>query len=162
MDDDDLPRPYRKATTVEGPMQTWVDQMPLRHKAFTPPLHVVILVQTNLRPQARAHVVLLSSELDLADAPLVDDDGLRCPIACNVRDAKQSWGLEDVMTVPPAGGTHAANLSLCRVHVAYRLRADLHAQDPASSVLDLKADCRGSKDVEETRKMLPEKPEPVL
>jgi putative transposase len=48
------------------------------------------------------------------------------------------------------------------VNVAYRLRADVHAQDPDYRVLDLKADCRGSKYVEETIKMLPEKPEPVL
>ena len=66
------------------------------------------------------------------------------------------------MHVTPAGVTHAANLSLFMVHVAYRLRADLHPRDPDYSVLDLKADCRGSKDVEETIKMLPEKPAPVL
>jgi putative transposase len=33
---------------------------------------------------------------------------------------------------------------------------------PTYSILDLKADCRGYKYVEETIKMLPEKPEPVL
>ena len=33
---------------------------------------------------------------------------------------------------------------------------------PDSSILDWKADWRGSKDVEETIKMRPEKPEPVL
>jgi len=33
---------------------------------------------------------------------------------------------------------------------------------PDYSVLDLKADCRGYKYVEETIKMLPEKPEPIL
>ena len=46
--------------------------------------------------------------------------------------------------------------------VAYRLRTDVHQRAPDYSVLDLKADCRGSKYVEETIKMLPEKPEPVL
>jgi putative transposase len=66
------------------------------------------------------------------------------------------------MNVTPAGVTHAANLSLFMVHVAYRLRADIHARDPDSSVLGLKADWRGSKYVEETIKMLPEKPEPIL
>jgi hypothetical protein len=48
------------------------------------------------------------------------------------------------------------------VNVAYGLRADGHARDPDYSVLDLKADYRGYKYVEETIKMLPEKPEPVL
>ena len=66
------------------------------------------------------------------------------------------------MNVTPAGVTNAANLSLFMVNVAYRLRADVHARDPDYSVLDLKADCRGYKYVEETIKMLPEKPEPVL
>ena len=66
------------------------------------------------------------------------------------------------MNVTPTGVTNAANLSLFMVNVAYRLRADGHARDPDYSVLDLKADYRGYKYVEETIKMLPEKPEPVL
>src|SRR5262245_27464618 len=40
--------------------------------------------------------------------------------------------------------------------------ADGHARELDYSVLDLKADYRGYKYVEETIKMLPEKPEPVL
>ena len=66
------------------------------------------------------------------------------------------------MNVTPTGVTNAANLSLFMVNVAYRLRADVHPRAPDYSVLDLKADCRGYKYVEETIKMLPEKPEPVL
>ena len=78
--------------------------------------------------------------------------------------AKESGvvGLEDFMNITPTGVTNAANLSLFMVNVAYCLRADGHARDPDDSVLDLKADCRGYKYVEETIKMLPEKPEPVL
>ena len=83
-------------------------------------------------------------------------------IEFNFRDAKQYWGLEDFMNVTPTGVTNAANLSLFMVNVAYRLRADGHPRDPDYSVLDLKADCRGYKYVEETIQMLPEKPEPVL
>jgi hypothetical protein len=162
VDDDNLPRPYLKETTVEGYMQTCVYQMQLLHKEFTQPLNVVILAKTNLRTQARAHVVLFSSDLELAYAPLVDYDGLRFQIEFNFRDAKQYWGLEDCMNVTPAGVTNAANLSLFMVNVAYRLRADIHARDPDYSVLDLKAAWRGSKYVEETIKMLPEKPEPIL
>jgi hypothetical protein len=66
------------------------------------------------------------------------------------------------MNLTPTGVTNAANLSLFMVNVAYRLRADSHSHAPAYSVLDLKADCRGHKYVEETIKMLPEKPEPIL
>jgi putative transposase len=38
----------------------------------------------------------------------------------------------------------------------------MRQRDPDYSVLDLKADCRGYKYVEETIQMLPEKPEPIL
>ena len=147
---------------MEGHIQTCCYQMHLLHKECQHPLHVVIIAQTNLRTQARAHVVLLSSDLELAHTALVDYDGLRFQIECNFRDAKQYWGLEDFMNITPTGVTNAANLSLFMVNMAYRLRADVHAWDSDYSVLDLKADCRGSKYVEETLKMLPEKPEPVL
>ena len=159
---DDLPVSSLQETTVEGPMKTCVYQMQLLHKEFTHPLNVVILVKANLRTQARAHVVLFSSDLALAYALLVDYYGLRFQIEFNFRDAKQYWGLEDFMNVTPTGVTNAANLSLFMINVAYCLRADNHPRDPDYSVLDLKADCRGSKYVEETIKMLPEKPEPVL
>lgn len=162
VDYDNLPVSSLKETTVEGQMQTCMYQMQLLHKEFMQPLNVVIIAKTNLRTQARAHVVLFSSDLGLAYAPLMDYYGLRFQIEFNFRDAKQYWGLEDFMNVTPTGVTNAANLSLFMVNVAYRLRADVHARDPDYSVLDLKADCRAYKYVEETIKMLPEKPEPVL
>jgi hypothetical protein len=87
---------------------------------------------------------------------------LRFQIEFTFRDAKQYGGVEDCMNVTPTGVTHAANLALFMANVAYRLRTDGQPRDPDDSVLDLKADCRGSKDVEETIKMLPEKPEPVF
>ena len=99
---------------------------------------------------------------DRAYASLVDYYGLRFQIEFNFRDAKQYWGLEDFMNITPTGVTNAANLSLFMVNVSYRLQADGRQCDPAYSVLDLKADCRGYKYVEETIQMLPEKPEPVL
>jgi putative transposase len=159
---DHLPVQYLKETTVEGPIETRLYQMQVLHKEFAHPLNVVIIAKTNLRTQASAHVVLFSSDLALAYTPLVDYYGLRFQIEFNFRDAKQYWGLEDFMNVTPTGVTNAANLSLFMVNVAYCLRADGHSRDPDYSVLDLKADCRGYKYVEETIKMLPEKPEPVL
>src|SRR5687767_758803 len=78
-----LPVTSLKETMVEGPMQTCIYQMQLLHKEFTRPLHIVILVNTNLRTQARAHVVLFSSDLALAYAPLVDYYGLRFQIEFN-------------------------------------------------------------------------------
>ena len=157
-----MPQQYLKATTVEGHIETRLYQAQLLHKEFAHPVNVVIIVKTNLRTQAQAHVLLFSSDLTLAYTSLIDYYGLRFQIEFNFRDAKQYWGLEDFMNVTPTGVTNAANLSLFMVNVAYRLRTDSHQHAPDYSVLDLKADCRGSKYVEETIKMLPEKPEPVL
>jgi len=162
VDDDHMPGQYLKETTVEGHIQTRLYQAQLLHKEFAQPLHVVILAKTNLRTQARAHVILFSSDLALAYAQLVDYYSLRFHIEFNFRDAKQYWGLEDFMNVTPTGVTNAANLSLFMVNVAYRLQADRRQRAPDYSILDLKADCRGYKYVEETIQMLPEKPEPVL
>ena len=162
LDYDHLPEKYHKETTVEGHIETRLYQAQLLHKEFVQPLNVVIIAKTNLHTQARAHVLLFSSDLELAYTPLVDYYSLRFQIEFNFRDAKQYWGLEDFMNVTPTGVTNAANLSLFMVNVSYRLQADMRQRDPDYSVLDLKADCRGSKYVEETIKMLPEKPEPVL
>src|SRR4051812_25341359 len=63
---DHLPVQYLKETSVEGHIATRLYQMQLRHKEFTLPLNVVIIAKTNLRTQARAHVVLFSSDLALA------------------------------------------------------------------------------------------------
>ncbi len=160
--DDNIPEPYLTVTTVEGHIQTQLSQAQLLHKEFVQPLNVVLIVKTDLRTQAQAHVLLFSSDLTLAYASLVDSYGLRFQIEFNFRDAKQYWGLEDFMNVTPTGVTNAANLSLFMVNVAYQLRLDVRQRAPDSSVLDLKADCRGYKYVEETIKMLPEKPEPIL
>jgi hypothetical protein len=149
-------------TTMEGPIQTCLYQAQLLHKEFAHPLNVVIIVKTNLHTQAQAHVILFSSDLTLAATSLVDYYGLRFQIEFNFRDAKQYWGLEDFMNVTPTGVTNAANLSLFMVNVAYRLCTDVRQRAPDYSVLDLKADCRGYKYVEETIQMLPEKPEPIL
>ena len=161
-DDNALPVSYLTETPVAGSMQTWVYQMQLLHKEFPHPLNVVILVKTNLRTQARAPVVLFSSDFALAYALRVDYYGLRCQREFTFRDAQQYWGREDCMHVTPTGGTPAAHVSLCMVTVAYCLRADRPSRDADYSVLDLKADCRGAKYVEETIKMLPEKPAPIL
>jgi len=80
----------------------------------------------------------------------------------NFRDAKQFWGLEDFMNIQPTAVTNAANLSLFMVNLAYRRLQDLRPLHPEFSVLDLKAHYRATKYGEETLKMLPEKPEPIL
>jgi putative transposase len=147
---------------VEGNIQTCLDQAPRLHKAFAHALNVVIIVQTNRHTHTRGPVSLFSSAQEITDDTLRDYDSRRCQRECHVRDAKQYWGLDDVMHVTPPGGTHAAHLALCRVNVASRRRAGLHPYAPDYRVLDLKADGRGSTDVEETITRLPDKPAPVL
>jgi putative transposase len=162
VDDGHMPAKYLQETTVEGPLQTRVYQAPLLHTEVAQPVHVVIITKRNLRTHGRAHVILLSRDLTLAYAPLVDDYRWRFQIEFNCRDAKQYWRLEDVMNVTPTGGTKAANLSLFMVKVAYHRQAEVRQRDPDSSLLDLKAHCRGYTSVEETITMLPEKPAPVF
>jgi putative transposase len=73
LDDDNMPAQYLTETTVEGDIQTRLYQAPLLHKEFAQPLNVVLIAKTNLHTQARAHVLLFRSDLELAYAPLVDD-----------------------------------------------------------------------------------------
>ena len=66
------------------------------------------------------------------------------------------------MTTHPTRVENAANLSLFMVNLVERVRQDIRPCHPAISVLDLKAHCRGAKYVEETIKLLPETPEPIV
>jgi len=157
-----LPDKCLKKTTTEGQIATHIYQTQARHKEFSQPLNVVIIVKTNLQTQARAHVVLFSSDLALAYDQLIDYYRLRFQIEFNFRDAKQYWGLEDFMNVAATAVTNAANLSLFMVNLSQRLLGDLRATDPECSLLDLKAFWRGSKYVAEAIEMLPQKPEPIL
>jgi hypothetical protein len=77
VDYDHLPTQYLKETAVEGHFQTCLYQMQLPHKKFAQPLNVVIIAKTNLRTQARAHVILWSSDLGLAYTLLIDYYGRR-------------------------------------------------------------------------------------
>jgi putative transposase len=157
-----IPGKYLKETRVEKDIQTRIYQAELLHKEFSQPLNVVIIVKTNLQTGAWAHVILFSSHLELPYDQLIDYYGLRFQIEFNFRDAKQHWGLEDFMNTTPSAVTNAANLSLFMVNLSYRLLCDFRQTDPEASILDLKAYCRGYKYVDETIKMLPQKPEPIL
>lgn len=58
--------------------------------------------------------------------------------------------------------TNALNLSLFMVNVSQVLLREFRLTNPDSGVLDLKAYFRATKYFEETIKLLPEKPEPIL
>jgi len=154
---DAMPEQFVRQRSVEDGVETCVYQAELLHKEFAQPLNVVVIVKTNLKTQARAHVLLVSSDLGLAFDKVVEYYGLRFQIEFTFRDAKQHWGLEDFMHVTETGVSNAANLALFMVSLSAVLLSAVRQSDPQCSVLDLKASYRGTKYVHETIKLLPEK-----
>jgi putative transposase len=156
-----IPDQYLKASSLEDGVQTRIYQMTMWHKLFADPLNLVIIVKTNLETRARAHVVLFSSDLDLAYDQLIDYYRLRFQIEFNFRDAKQFWGLEDFMNIKPIPVYNGANLAMFMVNVSQALIRQFQPACPTFSVNDLKAHFRGRKYVTETLKLLPQTPEPI-
>jgi hypothetical protein len=157
-----IPARYERQTGVEGDIETRIYGLQARHKTFAQMLNVVVIVKTNLKTQAQAHVILFSSDLTLSWDRLIDYYCLRFQLEFNFRDAKQYWGLEDFMNTSARAVTNAANLSLFMVNLVERVLQEQRQLEGDVSVLDLKARCRGAKYVEETIKLLPERPEPIL
>lgn len=157
-----IPTEYLKNSSIDRQIQTDIYQAQLLHEEFAQPLNVVILVKTNLQTQAIAHVILFSSDLELSYDKLIDYYSLRFQIEFNFRDAKQFWGLEDFMNVSQTAVTNAANLSFFLVNLSHHLLRNFHLSNQDCGIVDLKAYYRGHKYVEETIKLLPQKPEPVL
>jgi hypothetical protein len=162
LDYNHIPEQYLKETTVKDGIQTDIYQMPMWHKLVPDMLNVVVIVKTNLKSRARAHVILFSSDLDLAYDTLIDYYRLRFQIEFNFRDAKQFWGLEGFMNINQLPLYNAANLSMFMVNVSKALIRHLQPSCPAFSVNDLKAHFRGRKYVVETLKLLPHRPEPIF
>jgi len=157
-----IPDKYRQTTQTEKGIRTDIYQAQMLHTEFAQPLNVVIIVKTNLKTGAWAHVVLFSSDLNLDYASIIDFYSLRFQIEFNFRDAKQYWGLEDFMNTKETAVTNAANLSLFMVNLSFLLLRDFRQMDSTVNVLDLKAFYRGHKYVAETLKWLPQMPEPIL
>ena len=126
--------------TVDG-IWTRIYNMSCWHKSFADQLNVVVIVKVNLQTQQQAHVVLFSSDLELAWDKLIDFYALRFQIEFNFRDAKQFWGLEDFMNVKEVPVYNAANLAMFMVNVSQALRCS--APGLPQTVLDLKARYRG-------------------
>jgi putative transposase len=144
----------------DGTIQTNWYQGTAVHEQFALPLNIVILEKINLRTQARAHVILFSSDLTLAATVLVDYYSLRFQIEFNFRDAKQFWGLEDFMTVKPTTVTNAASLAFFMVNLSHCLLKSFRLNHPQASILDLKAYARGHRYAAEIINLLPQKPKP--
>jgi putative transposase len=157
-----LPAQYLQETTVTDGLQTDIYQLTMWHKLFPDRLNVVIIRKTNLKTLAHAHVVLFSSDLELAYDKLIDYYHLRFQIEFNFRDAKQFWGLEDFMNIKQTPVYNAANLAMFMVNLSQVLLGHFRSTCPNFSVTDLKAYFRGRKYVLETLKLLPQRPEPII
>jgi putative transposase len=157
-----IPDKYLQETNLVAGIQTNIYQMTMWHKLFPDRLNVVIIVKINLKTQARAHVVLFSSDLSLAYDKLIDYYRLRFQIEFNFRDAKQFWGLEDFMNINQTPVYNAANLAMFMVNVSQVLIHHFRPTCSTFSVNDLKAHFRGRKYVTETLKLLPQMPEPIF
>ena len=157
-----LPEKYLVEQSIEGDIETRIYQVKMLHRDFAQPLNVVIITKTNLKTGAFANVNLFSSDLELCYEKIIDYYSLRFQIEFNFRDAKQYWGLEDFMNIKEVPLTNALNLSLFMVNISQVLLREFRQSNPESGILDLKAYFRAAKYFEETIKMLPEKPEPIL
>src|SRR5712691_10380528 len=157
-----IPNDYLKEDFVDKDMRTRIYHLKLWHKKFSDLLNIVVLVKTNLKTQAVAHVVLFSSDLDLSYDLLIDYYRLRFQIEFNFRDAKQYWGLEDFMAVKQTPVYNSANLAMFMVNLSHAAMRPMRPHWPELSVTDLKAWFRSKKYVVETLKLLPEMPDPIF
>lgn len=133
-------------------------QMTVFHKSFSEALNGVVVVKTHLETGKRGHVILFSTDLDLTADPIVDYDSLRFQIEFDFRDGKQYWGLDDFMNVKPVAVTNAVNLAFLMVNLSAVMLKPYRDHQPDFSVLDLKAQFRARRYLDETIKMLPDPP----
>jgi putative transposase len=157
-----IPQKYLVERSMADNIETCLYQAVMLHRNFAQALNVVIITKTNLKNGAFASVNLFSSDLELPHDKIIDFYSLRFQIEFNFRDAKQYWGLEDFMNVKAVPLTNALNLSLFMVNLSQVLLREFRQTHPQSGILDLKAYFRAAKYFEETIKMLPQKPEPIL
>jgi hypothetical protein len=161
---------YLKETSLEGHLRTDIYQGQFYNKEFAFALNVIVLLKTNLETGTQAHVILFSTDLELAYGRIIKLYSLRFQIEFNFRDAKQYWGLEDFtssrcscgMNVKEVAVTNAANLSFFMVNLSYALLEPFRQHNPEYSILDLKSHYHGYRYAFETIKMLPHKPDAIL
>jgi len=142
LDFDNIPLRYLVKSFTEQGVQTEIYQAQLLHKSFADSLNIVILVKTQVATQRKAHVILFSSDLDLAFDKLIDAYQLRFQIEFNFRDAKQFWGFEDFMNVNQTPLTNAVGLAFFMVNLSHLLVTRFRKTCPHFGILDLKAHFR--------------------
>ena len=106
-----LPQQFLCHSSREGDWRLEHYQVQVIHKEFAQPLNVVIILKTNLKTQEKGHIILFSTDLEVAATKLIELYCLRFQIEFNFRDAKQFWGLEDFMNTSQTAVTNAVNLA---------------------------------------------------
>ena len=157
-----IPAHYLVQCHRDGDIETRIYQAQMLHREFAQPLNVVFISKRNVKTGQVAQVNLFSSDLTLSFEKIIAYYSLRFQIEFNFRDAKQFWGLEDFMNIKQQPLTNALNLSLFMVNVSHLLLQQFRQTNPDSGILDLKAYFQAEKYVQETIKLLPENPEPIL
>ena len=155
---DQLPAEKLCHSVNDGEYRVDTYQMTVFHKSFPDALNVVVVVKTHLKTGKRGHVVLFSTDLALTADQIVDYYSLRFQIEFNFRDAKQYWGLDDFMNVKPVAVFNAVNLAFLMVNLSAVMLKPYRRDQPDFSVLDLKAQFRARRFLDETIKMLPDPP----
>ena len=153
---------YLISTEMTQDIRTEVYQINGRHRKFPELLNIVCIRKINLITKQQSHILLFSSDLALDAQKMIDYYALRFQIEFNFRDAKQYWGLQDAMNVNKIPVNNAANLSMFMVCVSSKLINTYRGENAHYSVLDLKSHYRGLKYVDETLKIPPQKPEPIV
>jgi putative transposase len=153
-----LPADILCHSVIDGEYRINTYQMRVFHKSFSDALNVVVTVKTHLASGKCGHAVLFSTDPDLTADQIVDYYSLRFQIEFNFRDAKQYWGLDDFMNVKPVAVTNAVNLAFLMVNLSAVMLKPYRHDQPDLSVLDLKAQFRARRYLDETIKMLPDPP----
>lgn len=157
-----IPKKYLVSDETEKGIKTCIYHATMLHKKFAQKLNVVIITKINLKTGTFANAILFTVDLELSYEKIIEFYRLRFQIEFNFRDAKQFWGLEDFMNTKEIPLTNAINMSLFMGNLSKVLLHDFRLSYPESGILDLKANFRAVKYVEETIKILPEKPDPIV
>ena len=153
-----IPDKYLKEERLDADYKTKIYQATLLHKEFSQALNVVILLKTDRKTGASAHILLFTSDLLLSYDKIIDFYCLRFQLEFNFRDAKQFWGLDDFMNTSQTAITNAANLALFMPNLSYLLLQPFRQISPDFSVLDLKSYFHAYKYLTEIIKFLPDFP----
>jgi len=157
---EELPEKYLKKSEREGEVLTNYYQGIFLNRKFGCALNVVMIEKKDVKKGKVGHVLLFSSDLELAWEKLIEYYRLRFQIEFNFRDAKQHFGLEDFMNITPRGVENAANLAFLMVNLSAKLLAE--RAESCLGINDLKSQFRGIYYALETIKIVKPKAERIL